>query len=133
MLDRAADDGKFGEAKTGNRGPGRQHVVTEQVVLEGFQRRYLRGLAHHLKPVVRVGQSGVTDAVVSATDAALTDHELIKVRLREPEDKKAMAADLAERTGAHLCGLVGHQVVLYRKHPDEPRIELPDRPGKSGR
>lgn len=95
------------------------------IKLAGFQRKYLRGLAHALSPVVLVGQEGLTDGVVAAVDAALADHELVKVRLRQPEDKKGMAADLARRTSAALCGLVGHMVILYRPDPETPRIELP--------
>lgn len=98
--------------------------------MQGFQKKYLRGLAHGLKPVVLVGQAGVTPAVVEAVDEALRAHELIKVRLHEPEDKKATAAQLAESTGAELCGLVGHTVILYRRHPDKPTIELPERTGR---
>jgi len=95
--------------------------------LAGFQRKYLRGLAHACKPVVLVGQDGVSDAVVAAVDAALLDHELIKVHMRRPLDKKAMASELATRAGAELCGLVGHNAILYRPHPEEPQIALPER------
>jgi RNA-binding protein len=95
--------------------------------LKGFQRTWLRGRAHELKPLVQVGQSGVTDAVVKAVAQALLDHELIKVRLHEPKDKKGMAAELAERTGAEMCGLTGHTVILYKPHPKEPVIRLPER------
>jgi RNA-binding protein len=97
--------------------------------LTGHQRKYLRELAHPLKPVVQVGQDGITAAVVKSVDHALLDHELIKVRMREPESKKQMARELAERTGACLCGLIGHTVILYRPHPEEPRLELPRREG----
>jgi len=95
--------------------------------LAGFQRKYLRGLAHALKPLVQVGHEGVTEGIVQAMTQALLDHELIKVRMREPEDKKGMAAELARRSGAHLCGLVGHSAILYRPHPEEPAIVLPRR------
>jgi RNA-binding protein len=95
--------------------------------IAAHQRRYLRGLAHPLRPLVQVGESGVTDAVVAAVDRALLDHELVKVRLQRPEDKRAAARRLAERTGSALCGLVGHTVILYRRHPEHPRIELPRR------
>jgi RNA-binding protein len=95
--------------------------------LEGFQRKYLRGLAHDLKPIVQVGHDGVSDGVIEAIRNALNDHELIKVRMHEPEDKKAMAEELAARTGAHLCGLIGHTAILYKAHPEEPRILLPTR------
>lgn len=92
--------------------------------LTGAQRQRLRGLAHGLEPVVQVGHAGVTDAVIQAVDAALTAHELIKVRLHQPEDKRGSANELAERAGAGLCGLVGHTVILYRPHPTRPRIAL---------
>jgi RNA-binding protein len=95
--------------------------------LDGAQRRHLRGLAHPLKPIVFVGEAGLSEALMRALDEALTQHELVKVRLRQPPDKKAAAAQLAEASGAALCGVVGHTVVLYRPHPEEPRIALPRR------
>lgn len=95
--------------------------------LQGFQRRYLRKLAHGLRPVVHVGTGGIRPSLLDALDQALETHELVKVRLHEPEDKKGLARELAERSGAELCGLVGHTAILYRPHPDEPRIELPVR------
>ncbi len=97
----------------------------ETEALTSSQRKHLRGLAHGLKPVVQVGGAGVSEAVVEETREALLAHELIKVRLREPEDKKAMAAELAQRAGAELCGLVGHTVILYKRHPEEPKIKVP--------
>jgi RNA-binding protein len=89
------------------------------------QRKWLRGRAHALRPVVLVGQAGVTDAVVASVDAVLVARELIKVRLHEPEDKHGAAEALAARTGATLCGLVGHTVILYRPRPERPTIVLP--------
>jgi RNA-binding protein len=105
--------------------------------LTSRQRRHLKGLAQRLEPAVRIGDAGITDAVLRALDEALLHHELVKVRMRQPhhpegqalralrEDKKAMAARLAEASGAALLGLVGHTVVLYRPHPNAPVIELP--------
>ncbi len=93
-------------------------------VLSGRHRKQLRGLAHPMRPVVHVGQGGVTDPIVRAVDRALLDHELIKVRLLEPEDKRAMAELLADGARAALCGLVGHTVILYRPHPEKPKIKL---------
>ncbi|MCP3984278.1 MAG: ribosome assembly RNA-binding protein YhbY [bacterium] len=93
--------------------------------LSGAQRRWLRGQAHALRPVIQVGGGGLSQAVLGAVDQALLAHELIKVRLIQPEDKKAAARELAERSGAELCGLVGHTVILYRPHPEEPKLELP--------
>jgi RNA-binding protein len=90
--------------------------------LTSRQRKALRGRAHALQPLVLVGQAGVDDRVLRSVDEALTAHELIKVRLHEPENKRADAAALADGTGAALCGLVGHTVILYRPHPEHPTI-----------
>jgi len=96
-------------------------------ILTGSQRRFLRSQAHPLKPLVFVGEGGVSPAVLKAVDAALASHELVKVRLRQPEDKNAAAEALAAGTNAALCGVLGHTVVLYRPDPEEPRITLPRR------
>jgi RNA-binding protein len=91
------------------------------------QRRHLKGLAHPLKPVILMGNAGLTEAVIAATIEALSDHELIKVRLpgMEREDRNAALALLAERTGSALVTRIGHVAVLYRRNPDLARIVLP--------
>ncbi len=93
-------------------------------VLSGSDRRHLRGLAHHLEPLVQVGHSGVTSTVVTAVSSALLDHELIKVRLYEPQDKRGMAQQLAAETRSALCGVIGHTVILYRPHPVTPKLQF---------
>ena len=98
-------------------------------VLAGFQMRYLRALAQRLDPVVWVGDDGLSEGVLRALREALAAHELVKVRMRSPADKRAAAAEVAQVTGAALVGLIGHTVILYRRHPDEPKLELPARPG----
>jgi RNA-binding protein len=95
--------------------------------LAGFQRRALRGLANPLKALIQIGEAGLSAGVMRALDDALEKHELVKVRMHEPPDKKAAAASLAQQSGAALCGLVGHTVILYRPNPDAPVIELPKR------
>ena len=92
--------------------------------LTGRQRKYLRGLAHGFEPLVHVGAAGVTDAVLAAVDGALAAHELVKVRLHQPAAKHDDAEALATGTGSALCGLVGHVVILYRPHPEKPKITL---------
>ncbi|MFP6638661.1 MAG: YhbY family RNA-binding protein [Myxococcota bacterium] len=93
--------------------------------LTGSQRKHLRALAHPLKAVVRVGEAGLSESVIQALDQALTVHELVKVRLLQPADKKSDARSLSNRTGSHLCGLVGHTVILYRRNEENPSIEVP--------
>ena len=95
--------------------------------LTGAQKRYLRGLGHHLSPVVHVGKEGVSAGVLSATGQALDDHELIKVKLPQvgKAERKTMAGELGESSEAAVCGLTGRVVLLYRAHPDKPVIRLP--------
>jgi RNA-binding protein len=102
---------------------------TAAPVLAGFQRKYLRALAHPLKPVVQVGDAGVTAEVVHAVQTALRDHELIKVRMRQPKDKTGFCRAMADGSGSALCGLVGHTAILYKPHPKKPQIHLPQREG----
>ena len=97
------------------------------MTLGGTQKKYLRGLAHHLQPVVQLGKEGLSDGIVKATDEALNTHELIKVRLPQVDrhERKALAASLEEQTGSDLAGITGRIAILYRRHPDEPKIRLP--------
>jgi len=92
--------------------------------LTSRQRSRLRAQAHSLKPVVLVGEAGLSDGVTRAIDQALLDHELIKVQMRQPDDKRGLARAIAEATSSVLCGLIGHTLILYRPHPEKPRIKL---------
>lgn len=97
------------------------------MTVSGKQRRYLRGLGHGLDPVVQLGKGGVDDGVVGAVDAALSQHELIKVRVgsEAPEDRYQVAEQLAERTRSSVAQVLGRTILLYRKHPKQPKIVLP--------
>ena len=88
-------------------------------VVSTKRKRELRADAHGLDPIVHVGHGGISEPIVRAVSRALLDHELIKVRLHEPEDKHGMAAALADATHAALCGLVGHTVILFRPKPKQ--------------
>jgi len=95
------------------------------------QAKYLRGIAHGLKPVVYVGQKGVTDALISSTEEAFDRHELIKIKFidfKEKKQKTDIARVLESRTGSRLAGMIGHIAILYRQHPDQEKrkIVLPE-------
>ena len=95
--------------------------------LSGHQKKYLRGLAHPLQPVVMVGQKGFSEALVNSTEEALAAHELIKVKFvdcKEKEQKAEIASKLADTTGSALAGIIGHTVILYRPHPDPDRRRI---------
>ena len=101
--------------------------------LDGRQKRHLRALAHDLDPVVQLGKEGVSAGVVQATDRALTDDQLIKVRLPQVDkaERTEMADQLRQRTQSHLAGLTGRVAILYRQHPEKPNIRRPARPETS--
>lgn len=101
--------------------------MTDIATLKGHQRKYLRGLAHALKPVVWVGQKGANQAVAQALDEALTKHELVKVKFIEDKDKKKkqQAADALEKaTHSYLVGHIGHTAIFYRPHPEPEKRHI---------
>jgi RNA-binding protein len=91
------------------------------------QRAHLKGLAHHLNPVVHIGKDGLSDAVKAQINDALAHHELIKVKLGDnaPLDREAAMTALPAAVDADLVQNLGRLFVLYRAHPDEPKIVLP--------
>ncbi|HWN70097.1 MAG TPA: ribosome assembly RNA-binding protein YhbY [Haliangium sp.] len=99
--------------------------------LTGKQRRFLRSLGHGLTAVVQMGKEGITPALVQAVSQALEDHELIKIRIGQgalldnKSERMAAAEELARQTDSEVAQILGHTVLLYRHHPEEPRIELP--------
>lgn len=95
--------------------------------LSPSQRRYLRSLAHDLKPVILLGAKGATEAVVKELDLALTHHELVKVKLSggDKEERQEQVEVLAQGTGAESVQQIGHVVVLFRRNEDEPKLALP--------
>jgi len=114
-------------------------MQTQQGVkkLSSRQLRYLRGLGHHLKPLVMLGREGVTDNVVSAANAVLTAHELVKVKIGSGclLERREAAAVIAAKTGSEIVQVLGRTFLIFRansgRHDDE-RIKLPGQDLKSG-
>jgi len=101
-------------------------------MMQGFQKKYLRGLAHNLQPSILIGQKGLTDALVRAVNEELDRHELIKVKFNDFKDKttkQAIVASLEKQAGCIPVGMIGHTAIFYRQHsdPEKRRIVLPDR------
>ncbi|MES9869626.1 MAG: ribosome assembly RNA-binding protein YhbY [Sedimenticola sp.] len=95
--------------------------------LSNPQKRHLKGLAHSLKPVVMVGQHGLTEGVFNELEIALEVHELIKVRISagDRDERDEMLAVLVEKSSAELVQRIGNIAVLYRHNPKKPKIVLP--------
>ena len=96
--------------------------------LKPAQKRYLRGLAHALKPVIMVGNKGLTPALVAEFSSALEHHELIKVRLAGDDrgERAAQITALGTAGGAELIQNIGKVATFYRRNADEPKIALPN-------
>jgi RNA-binding protein len=96
-------------------------------VLTPKQRRHLRALAHALKPLVQIGKSGIDGGLVLAVNQALTDHELIKIKVGENAgvERHEAADEIAKQTKSEVAQVLGNIVILYRANPDDPTIDLP--------
>ena len=97
------------------------------MALTAKQRQYLKGLAHPLAPVVRVGKGRLTPAIVAETRRSIEAHELIKVRIESDDagERQDIAARLAAETDAELAGTIGKLAILYRARDEKPKIRLP--------
>lgn len=93
--------------------------------MDNTTRKKLRQIAHHLQPVVSVGDGGVSDGVIAETERALADHELIKVKLHaaDRDERNAQGESLRAACQAEVVQRIGKVLVLYRANP-EARAEL---------
>ncbi len=91
------------------------------------QKKFLRRLAHDRRPVVMLGNNGLTPAVLAEIDAALDFHELVKIKIAgsEREERENIISRIATSSDAFLVQRIGHMAVFYRKHPKKQRIQLP--------
>ncbi len=93
--------------------------------LTGKQRRHLRSLAHSLKPIVLVGQRGLSENLIENFEAALLAHELVKVKVHEGSGLVEVAQAFHEATDAQLAQRIGFTLIFYKPHPETPTIVLP--------
>ena len=93
------------------------------------QRKTLRGLGHKLHPIVRIGDKGLTDAVLSELEQALCHHELLKVSIRagDRDARNALIDALCSSTGATLVQRIGNVALVFRRNPEAPRVVLGSR------
>ena len=97
------------------------------ITLATSQKRYLRSLAHNLKPVILVGAKGVTPALLAELGGALEHHELVKVKIaaEDRDERDVWVVAIAEGADAALIQRVGNVATLYRPRKKNPGIVLP--------
>ncbi len=98
------------------------------IQLTPAQRKDKRAQAHHLSPVVMIGNEGLTPAVVKEINAALNAHGLIKVRVFSDEraTREALFTTLTEQLNAAPIQHIGKLLVLWRPQPPKEKIERDD-------
>lgn len=90
------------------------------------QKRHLKGLAHHLKPVVMIGQHGLRESVFEELEVALDAHELIKVRIAADRDeRREITEQILQQTKAELVQTIGQMSIIFRRNRNKPKVVLP--------
>ncbi len=97
------------------------------MALNKNQLKFLKNLAHHLNPVVTIGQNGITENVMNEVEIALDYHELVKIKLAagDRDDRMELIETLCSQTGAEKIQAIGKTVTLFRRNTKKPKIELP--------
>ena len=99
------------------------------------ERRGLKAQAHHLHPVIMIGEAGATPAVLKEIDIALKSHELIKIRvLGDDRERRArLDGEICAALGASPVQHIGKILVLYRQRPEQPEESKPKPTPRRGR
>jgi RNA-binding protein len=88
--------------------------------VKAVDKKKFKSEAHSLNPVVMIGQSGLTDAVLAEIELALDHHELIKIKIRaERDERKLISEKICTQTGAELIQSIGQIIVIYRLNPNK--------------
>jgi RNA-binding protein len=100
--------------------------------LKGYQKKHLKGLVHGVKPLVFVGQKGISPTVIKAVDESLEKHEVVKLKFidfKEKSQKQEMAGAIEKETASELVGMIGHIAIFYRqqRNPEKRKIVVPKR------
>ena len=98
--------------------------------LTGKQKKFLKGLGHHLTPLISIGKEGLTENVIKASKQELLTRELIKVKIGNSSsiNKNEVADLLPVATESTLVQLIGKTLLLYKENPKidkDHRISLP--------
>ena len=99
------------------------------MTLSESQKKFLRGLGHQLKPVIVIGDSGLSESLMKEFESTIDHHELIKVRIRAGDRKSRddTIRSLCEQSKSSLIARTGNVALVYRCNVDRRRITLPSR------
>ncbi len=91
------------------------------------QIKYLTSLTHNLKPVVMIGQKGITENILKELEIALDFHELVKIKIAgdDRDERAEIIEKLIDKSSADVVQKMGKTLSLYRKNNSKPKITLP--------
>jgi RNA-binding protein len=94
--------------------------------LSSKQKKFLKGIAHHMRPLVQVGKNGCTESLVKELNAVISSHELVKVKILsdDQQDFKSLAIELEKATDAEMIHKVGHTALFFRQKKEESAFDL---------
>ncbi|MBT3195126.1 MAG: ribosome assembly RNA-binding protein YhbY [Candidatus Ruthia sp.] len=95
--------------------------------LTNNQKKFLRSMGHALKPVVMIGQHGLSESVLAELETTMNKHELLKIKVRADgkDEKQQMINQIVEVSKSHLIQVIGNIMVIYRAFDEDPQIILP--------
>lgn len=95
--------------------------------LTNNQKKFLRSRGHILKPVIMIGQHGLSESVLAELESSMTKHELLKIKIRaeDKEDRQRVIDEIISVTKAYLIQVIGSVMVIYRAFDEDPEIILP--------
>ena len=96
------------------------------MTLSKNQLKTLKTLSHNLKPVIMIGQNGLTENVVNEIELAINFHELVKIKMAagDRDDREEMIKLIYQKTGAEKVQSIGKTITLFRRNPKKPKIDL---------
>jgi len=95
--------------------------------LSKHQIKHLVTLTHHLKPVIMVGQNGLTENLLKELEIAVNHHELVKIKIagEDRESREEIINELLKSVSAEKVKAIGKTLTLFRRNTKNPKIEFP--------
>ena len=88
--------------------------------MDSARKKQLKAQAHSLKPVIIVGQSGLTESVLKEIEITLDTHELIKIKIRaEKLERNQIRDQIVTDTQSELILTIGQIIVIFRRKPEK--------------
>ena len=97
------------------------------MIKKNAQKKYLRKLGHKLKPVVFIGNSGLSESVLTELFSTINHHELIKIKIKASNRiiRDQIIDEICKKTSTQLVTQIGGIALIYKKNPETPKIKLP--------